>query len=210
MKYLKFILITIISFSLFIKTKATQSTDYDISINKNDTLISFIMEDNLNALYIKNKNVKTLIILSYNNIKNIEKSLKIYNIDSIDELYNISPVILSLYNKTSKMLKVHNNYIKLDYNNFCIYNFEYQEETEKKDCRFIYILNHNPNITQNNYTNQEVVYQNYNSTLPTIIQEDIYNKWIDLYTINMNEYTILKISNNDYETIVIPRNNNNF
>ena len=212
MKKLKYILIIIIIFSLFIKTKAISNMDYDISLENNETIISFIIEDNINALYIRNKNDKTLIILNYNNEKIIEKDLKIYDINKINNLYNIKPVVLNIYGMDSKYLKTNNNLItlSLNNNNFCIYNYEYQIDKYNNNCKFIYVINYNPNITENNLTNSQVIFQNYNRLLPTIIQEDIYDKWIDLYTINKEEYALLKIYDDNYQMLIIPRNSDNF
>ena len=212
MKKFKYILIILICISLFIKNKVISYTDYNITLSNNDILVSFIMEKNINGLYIKDKEIKKLIILNYNNENEIEDNIKAYDIKNINKLYNIKPVILNLFNIDSEYLKLENNLItiKLNNNNFCIYNYEYQADIENKNCKFMYILKSNPNITENNFTYAEVIFQNYDNPLPTIIQEDIYNKWIDLYTINKEEYTLLKVSESNYDTIVIPRNSDNF
>lgn len=209
MKNLKYILLIVISFSLFVRPHANENTNYDIKLNNNEILISFIMDNYINALYIKEPNYKTLIVLNYNkDDKMLEEVLKKYEISNIDKLYNTAPVILKLFNINSEYLKTNNNIIDFKFydKNFCIYIEEYQSDINFNKCNFLYLLKFNNDIFEKILSGPEIIFQNYNIPLSNSIQENIYDNWIELYTINKNEYTLLKISDDGYDTIVIPKN----
>ena len=208
MKRLKYILIIIFISILFITPKARQVNKIEVDIKENEILINFIFNSDFNALYIQDNGVNSLIVLDYKiEEKDIEKMLKKHNIDEIDILYTITPVILNIFDVQSKYLQTENNLIILNYNNnnFCIYVEEYQESTDLNICKFLYVVKFKTGILKDLIGNPEVVFQTEMNPLPIKTQELIYDNWTELYTINNNEYTILKISKDGFDTLIIPK-----
>lgn len=208
MSYLKYVLIIIFISLLFIKPKAEEVNKLEVDLKKDEILINFIFNEDINALYIQNNEADFLIILDYKiEEKDIEKNLKNNGINKIDKLYTTTPVILNLFGVKSEYYKTENNLIKLNYynNNFCIYLEEYQSEPNLKSCKFLYMVKFKKGILKNLIGNPEVIFQNENNPLPIKTQELIYDNWTELYTINNNEYTILKISKDSFDTLVISK-----
>lgn len=208
MSYLKYLLIIIFISLLFIRPKAFEVNKVEVDLKKDEILINFIFDDRINALYIQDNNIDTLILLDYkNDEKNIEKSLQDNGINKINKLYTITPVVLNLFDIKSKYYKTEKNLIKLNYNNnnFCIYLEEYQNTPNLKSCKFLYMVKFKKDILKNLIGNPEVIFQNENNPLPIKTQELIYDNWTELYTINKNEYTILKISKDRFDTLVISK-----
>ncbi len=207
MSYLKYILIIIFVSLLFLRPKAEEVNKLEIDLKKDEALINFIFNNEVNALYIQDNSVNSLIVLDYKTEENIEKSLKENRITKIDNLYTITPVVLNLFGVKSEYYRTENNLIKLNYynNNFCIYLEEYQNEPNLKSCKFLYMVKFKSGILKNLIGKPEVIFQNENNSLPIKTQELIYDNWTELYTINNNEYTILKISKKGFDTLVITK-----
>lgn len=210
MKHLKTLIIVIIiilSTIIILKPGASQNKKYDIKINENDSIVLFILTDKLNALYIKENNEISVIILNYNvDDKIIEKILIENNIEKIDKLYNITPVVIELFNIKSTHLNTVDNIIniRINNNNFCIFNEEKNMDVSFKQCKFLYVYKFKNQKLKGLIGNPYVIFQNYNNPLPILTQEQIYDEWTELYTIEKDYYTILKISNSDFDTIVVP------
>lgn len=183
------------------------SNTYNILFKKDEIGITFILENDVNILLINDENnVNDLIILDYKSIEILKKELEKFNIPQIRNIYNINPVILNIYNKNSIELKPDkNNIINLKYidKNFCIYmnNTNIMSEI---NCEFIYMYKFDKTAKINFGDNIKLVFQNYNNELPIRLQENLYQNWIDLYTINSYEYTTLKILKDGFDTIIIP------
>jgi len=208
MKRLKYWLVFVLLGLIFITPKVMVVNKIEIEPNKNEVLINFILEDNVNALYIQDGEINTLFLLNYKGeSKVIEKTLKKNNISMINKLYTITPVIINLFNKESKFYQTENNLIELNYfnNNFCIYIEDYQGEPDLNRCKFLYVLRFKSGVLKDLIGNPEVVFQNENNPLPIKTQELIYDSWTELYTINNLEYTILKILKTGFDTMIISK-----
>ena len=208
MKRLNYLFVVIFLSLLFIKPRVAQVNKIEVDIKNDEILINFIFNDNVNALYIQDNGVNSLIMLDYiGEEKNIEKVLKKDGISKLDKLYTITPVIIKLFGLESKYYKTQDNLIKLNYynNNFCIYIEEYQNEPNLNLCKFLYMIKFKTGILKDLIGDPEVVFQNENNPLPIKTQELIYDNWTELYTINNSEYTILKISKNGFDTLIIPK-----
>lgn len=208
MKRLKYCLIFGFLGLLFITPKVELVNKIEIDANKDEVLINFVLEDNVNAIYIQDRGVNTLFVLDYGGEgKQIEKTLKKNNINMINKLYTITPVVIKLFDINSEFYKMENNLIKLNYfnNNFCIYIEDYQNEPDLNLCKFLYVLKFKSGVLKDLIGNPEVIFQNENNPLPIKTQELIYDSWTELYTINYLEYTILKISKNGFDTMIITK-----
>jgi len=209
MKFNWFLVLTIIAtFALIIKISAKEENKIKVDLNNNETAITFILEEKLNALYIESLNESKLIILNYElEDKKIEEYLKDKSMDNISNLYTTNPVLINIFGITSEQIKPDNNLIDLKINNknFCVYIEEYQTEPDLKQCNFLYIVEYKKTLLKNLLGNPGVIFQNENNPLPIKTQEQIYDDWTELYTINNIEYTILKISEEGFDTIIIQK-----
>lgn len=208
MDRLKYLLVVLLLGLLFITPKVELVNKIEINTNKDEVLINFILEDNINAIYIQDMGFNTLFLLDYTGEdKKIEKTLKNNNIYKIDELYTITPVLINLFDINSEFYQMENNLILLNYfnNNFCIYIEDYQNEPDLNRCKFLYVLKFKSGILKDLIGNPEVIFQNENNPLPIKTQELIYDSWTELYTINNLEYTILKISKTAFDTLIISK-----
>lgn len=210
MKKITFLIIIIlITASIFINKNDMQvsNNSYDIIYKEGEVGITFILEKGMNAILINdNDNNNDLIILDYKNNETLKKQLKKFNIPKIKNLYNVTPVILNLYGVKSKFLKEDNNdLITFKYNDkdFCIYVSDNNIE-KNINCEFVYMYKFS-NDTKITFGNKvSLIFQNNDNRLSTKLQEVLYEKWIDIYTINPYEYATLKIMKDGFDTIIIP------
>ena len=209
MKY-KLLIISaiIISFTLFIKISAKEDKTIKINLEENEMTIIFVLEKELNAIYFQSLYENKFIVLDYEHNENqIEKYLIKNGLNKFSKLYTTTPVLINLFNKPSEQIHASNNLIKLKVNNknFCIYIEEYQNQPNLKECNFLYVKEYRKSLLNNLIGNPGVIFQNENKPLPISIQEKIYDDWTELYTINNNEYTILKITQDGFDVIIIPK-----
>ena len=208
MGYLKYILVIILVSLLFLKPRVYKVSKFEIDLKKDEVLINFIYNNELNALYIQDNGINSLIILNYNvDDKEIENNLIKNGITSVDKIYSITPVLIKLFGIDSEYYITENNLIKLNYhnNNFCIYIEEYQNESDLNVCKFLYMIKFKTGVLKNLIGDPEVIFQNENNPLPIKTQELIYDNWTELYTINNSEHTILKISKEGFDALVISK-----
>ena len=88
---------------IFTKPNISKASKVEINLNKNEVAINFILNENINALYITNNGINSLIILDYKKEEDIEKNLKKEMIENIHNLYTITPVIINLYGIKGEM-----------------------------------------------------------------------------------------------------------
>lgn len=200
------VILTILSLIKY-EEKEVFKENYDIIYKKGEVGITFILEEDINALLINNNDDENdLIILNYSNFNKLNQELKKFNIPKIDNLYNISPVIIKIDGLESKKIEIINNIIELDYNSkkFCIYINNSNIEKNLINCDFVYMYKFNKKIKLEFDNNTSIVFQNSNNQIPISLQENLYQNWIDVYTINSYEYTTLKILKDGFDTIIIP------
>lgn len=201
------ILILIILNLFKYKTKEVFEESYDIIYKKGEVGITFILDNDINALLInKNKDENDLIILNYSNINKLNQELKKFKIPKIKNLYNITPVVIKIDGIESKEIEIISNIIELNYNSkkFCIYINDSNIEKNIINCDFVYMYKFNKNMNLEFDNNTSIIFQNSSNQIPINMQENLYQNWIDIYTINSYEYTTLKILKDGFDTIVIP------
>ncbi len=205
--FLIFIILLVSTTFINKKSEKTSNNSYDIIYSEGEVEITFILENKVNAILINdNDNKNDVIILDYTNNQTLQKELKKFDIPKINNLYNITPVILDIFGTKSKFLEVDNNdLIKFKYNNknFCIYISDNDLE-RNINCEFIYMYKFSENSKINFGDNVSLVFQNNNNELPTKLQEVLYERWIDVYTITPYEYATLKLMKDGFDTIIIP------
>ena len=205
--FLIFIILLVSTTFINKKSEKTSNNSYDIIYSEGEVEITFILENKVNAILINdNDNKNDVIILDYTNNQTLQKELKKFDIPKINNLYNITPVILDIFGTKSKFLEVDkNDLIKFKYNNknFCIYISDNDLE-RNINCEFIYMYKFSENSKINFGDNVSLVFQNNNNELPTKLQEVLYERWIDVYTITPYEYATLKLMKDGFDTIIIP------
>lgn len=205
--FLIFIIILISTIFVRIKFQEVFNNTYDLIFKNDEIGITFILKNNVNIILINDEdNITDLLVLDYENIDDLKSEIHKFNVPEIRKIYNITPVLIDLYGKESEEIKKDkNNIIKFSYNkrDFCVYINE-SNTSNRINCDFIYIYKFNKNATIEFGNKTELVFQNYNNSLPVRIQEILYQNWIDVYTINSYEYTTLKILKDGFDTIIIP------
>lgn len=100
---------------------------------------------------------------------------------------------------------INNNLIEIKYldNTFCIYKDYVTNNTIRCDFLYLYSVNNIENVDIDEDTS--VIFFDKNMDISAHFLEDIYSKWIDIYRLN-KDYVILKISNEDYQVLVMPNN----
>lgn len=138
---------------------------------------------NLNKFYYRNLNIMTL----KSNLINIKGAIKIM----LENDYEIGNVEYSLNDGL-----IHITY---EDTNMCIYT---GKGDNISDCQFIYFYNTNvSNLTFTDYN--EIVLYHYKTPLSNSILEKVYEQAIDTYPLRDDEITIIKLSDEDYDFIVI-------
>ena len=160
----------------------------DLNLEENELGVLFLNLDDSNSLVLSLNNTNILFLIDYNNSKNIKEILSKFNIvlDYIISIrdYNIdfeNKIILS-ENLIINGIKFYNyDYLKIEYEDFdiCINN---------NNCKYIYYTNKNIEILKNN----KVLF----FLEDIVLDENLYTKWLDLYKISKEEYTILKVKDN--------------
>ena len=117
-----------------------------------------------------------------------------YNIKkSLDEIININNFSIS---KDENILKISNH----EYN-LCIYDVGINSDLN--NCDFVYFLNMNYQIDIDE--NLKAIF--YEEDISNKFKESTYIKWIDNYEISNDNYNILKLSDDSYDIITIPIEN---
>ena len=172
------------------KAKDVFSEKIDLNLN-NEVGIIIYNNEKINFILEINENINNLILLSYDesfsNIKNVFNVNKINNLISDNKYINSD----NFYNLNDEyILNIH------DYN-FCIIN---GKNYSLNDCTFIY-FNYIPNNIKFNDSNKAIFYSN---LVSDDFKEMIYTKWLDIYELNKQNYTVLKIKKDNYNIINIP------
>ena len=166
--------------------------------------IAFI---NKNMVLIMDEHESTLLVLGKDKLDNLKKfdyrNLNILklkenrvNIDNKQEL-----ILEDDYEMGDVTYTLENGLININYKdtNVCIYiGGGYNIST----CQFVYFYNTSiSDITVYDYN--EVILYYYKNPLSTKVLENIYEQSIDTYPIRDDELTIIKISESDYDFVVI-------
>ncbi len=173
-----FILVLLCFFLIRFKIKKASLEKIDLKLNKDEIGIILYNSKQYGFLLEIDK-LNTLYIFKYN--KKINNLKNIFNIEKIDNIISNNEI---------------NNNIKIYNYNFCIL----KENIDINNCTFIYIKEEIPNVSFNN-TNKVVFYDN---SISDEYKENLYTKWLDVYELNDDNYTILKIKKDTYNILNIP------
>ena len=96
--------------------------------------------------------------------------------------------------------------IKVNNKNFCIYKYNIGK-TNLENCNYIYLYNNKGFILPENFESINLIIQKENKKIDDEYQEEVYDDWIDLETINYEKMLILKINDNRYDIFDIEISN---
>lgn len=179
------------------KIKSAFAESIDLNLTEDEIGIIFINNNDNDYLYIKDN--------EYNNIILLDERYK--NIDSIIKLFGGKKVDKLLYNKdinnnnlNNININKDNNIIKIKIYDYylCVYDEGINNNID--GCTFTYFRFSNEDIKIND--NNKVVI--FNEDEEEKFQEKIYTKWIDIYTLNDDNYTVIKVKKDNYNIINIP------
>ncbi len=199
-KYINIVIVIIIVL-LFTKMGNTDRK-VKIDIEKDTYYIKFIYNKYVDAVNVVSDKKNNLYLLNYSNMlyNNIDK----YDLDGIKNIYNLNNENILINSVKSHKLKIKNNLIKIKLNNkkLCIYKY-IEGKTNFEDCNFIYLYDKNNFVLPKNYKKIDLIIQKENNEINNKEQEIIYDDWIDMQTLNYEEFIILKIKDNDYDILDI-------
>ena len=193
----KLILLLIIFFIVLfnINTKAFLTKSIDLKIKDNDLDIVFIKLKGSISLLINDENDSNLFILWYKSDRNLSEALKIFK---------SKPNIFYLNRNIDKMIdNIHvfkyDNVLKFTINNYtlCV------GDGGVGNCDFIYLLVLNKPFN----VNDNVLNVFYDEFLDEKYFKNLEESWVDRTIVSENSFTILKITEESYNILVVPSTN---
>lgn len=192
----KLIIILLVFFYFLILYKSTDlvfANKIDIQLKSNELALTFLSTNGGKSILIKSQNKNYLIIIDNINNKKLKKYLNIFNATNAKRYVLIKNKKYLYHNQSiAYNIQISKNIIKLNQYNLCINSINNQK------CDFVYLTN-NQNID-----NVKATALFYDFSIDKDKIKGIYDNWIDLYEINSNTFTTIKIENNSYNIIIIP------
>lgn len=199
------ILIIIYVFIIKIKTKDVFLSKVDLNLRENEVAIVLYNDDMSTYFYIVDNGINNLFLFEPLKDKKVNEFLSAFHISKLDNLFSYSESKLNSINKFSLYDK--NKINNIEYYNFKIKIFDYtfctyQENINNNidDCTFIYFNAIDKSINLSN-SNKVVIYKD---SMPDNFKEMLYTKWIDIYELSSENYTVIKIVEDNYNIINIP------
>ncbi|MEG2311543.1 MAG: hypothetical protein RSB72_02465, partial [Bacilli bacterium] len=187
----KFLVINIILiFTLgILSSKATPVfiEKIDLKIKGKELAIVFLPFKECKSFLLVTKRENILINLIKPNSKKIYKYLKQFNVNKLDNIYNVKELSFGLVSEQSQINIINEkNLLIINYltHNFCIY--QSNNKRNFKECDYIYLLSSNHNVQIDN-DQQLILYSKLNKKF----LEKIYDRYNDSYYIDPNNYTII-------------------
>ena len=127
----------------------------------------------------------------------IKNNIKI----DINIKYTMKDYIRNYVNFSNYSIVGNNNIVSINNNkyNFCIVESGINKDIS--NCDFIYFISLDKEFNVND--NIKAVF--YSKDIKNLFKESNYTKWVDNYEIEENCYYALKIIDDDYEVITIPK-----
>ncbi|MBR2833269.1 MAG: hypothetical protein IKE75_02430 [Bacilli bacterium] len=176
-------------------TKAFKAKNIDLKINDDETSVVFIKLEGSTSLLINDENDSNLFIINYKNDENLKDAVKIFK---------SHPNIFYLNKNTDKIIdNIHvlkqNNTLKFRINNYtlCI------GSENINICDFIYIIN----INRPFEVNENIKNVFYDENIDQKYLKNLEESWIDTTIVSKNSFTILKLTEENYNILVVPSTN---
>lgn len=216
MKRIVFIIIMFCICLLIISYKVKNVSIEKINFNlyENEILFTFLSSSNNKAILIMDKDKNNLLVLDLKNSKDFNNDLSKFVSNKLDNVfiknnikidinikYTMKDYIRNYVNFSNYSIVGNNNIVSINNNkyNFCIVESGINKDIS--NCDFIYFISLDKEFNVND--NIKAVF--YSKDIKNLFKESNYTKWVDNYEIEENCYYALKIIDDDYEVITIPK-----
>lgn len=216
MKRIVFIIIMFCICLLIISYKVKNVSIEKINFNlyENEILFTFLSSSDNKAILIMDKDKNNLLVLDLKNSKDFNNDLSKFVSNKLDNVfiknnikidinikYTMKDYIRNYVNFSNYSIVGNNNIVSINNNkyNFCIVESGINKDIS--NCDFIYFISLDKEFNVND--NIKAVF--YSKDIKNLFKESNYTKWVDNYEIEENCYYALKITDDDYEVITIPK-----
>jgi len=180
-----------------VDTRAFVAKHIDLKLKENEAGIIFIRLQNSKSILINDLKTSNLFILDYKNDDGIKTALNVF--DSRPDIF---------YLNRSLEKKVDNIYItkrdgifRVRVNNYtlCIYD----NGGNVKNCDFVYLMNLNKPFSVDE--NISTIF--YDDDIDKKLLLEVQESWIDNHIVSTDSFTILKLSEESYNVVIVPSTN---
>ena len=216
MKRIVFIIIMFCICLLIISYKVKNVSIEKINFNlyENEILFTFLSSSNNKAILIMDQDKNNLLVFDLKNSKDFNNDLSKFVSNKLDNVfiknnikidinikYTMKDYIRNYVNFSNYSIVGNNNIVSINNNkyNFCIVESGINKDIS--NCDFIYFISLDKEFNVND--NIKAVF--YSKDIKNLFKESNYTKWVDNYEIEENCYYALKIIDDDYEVITIPK-----
>lgn len=192
------ILLLIMILILFnVDTRALRAKKIDLRLMEQEKAVVFLRLSGSISLLINDGDNSNLFILEYKNDNNLNQALQVF--DS-------NPDIYYLKNMTEK--RIDDIYVLKDRNGFklMINNYTLCAVNNKKEvnnCDFVYLMQ----LNQEFYMSDNILAIFYDDGIDKKWLGQVQESWVDNNIVSTDSFTILKISEESYNIIVVPSTN---
>ena len=192
------ILLLIMILILFnVDTRALRAKKIDLRLMEQEKAVVFLRLSGSVSLLINDGDNSNLFILEYKNDNNLNYALQVF--DS-------NPDIYYLKNMTEK--RIDDIYVLKDRNGFklMINNYTLCAVNNKKEvnnCDFVYLMQ----LNQEFYMSDNILAIFYDDGIDKKWLGQVQESWVDNNIVSTDSFTILKISEESYNIIVVPSTN---
>ncbi len=197
-KIILIVLLFVINISIFKLSEKTVSLEkIDFNLEYNELGIVFLNLETSDSLLLSLNDINILYLINYQNSLQLKEEITKMKLDidfivmneNYDIPFNVPKKIVNDSLNLNNITFNNDNYKSINYNNqsLCINN---------TNCDYTYFTK--PEIKVND---NQLLFFNSDLKLP----DNLYKEWVDIYKINPNVYTVLKI-NNTYKVIEIIKN----
>lgn len=193
----KLILLVIIFLIILfnINTKAFRAKTIDLKIKDDEVSVVFIRLQGSISLLINDENDSNLFILFYKNDINLDKVLKIFK---------SKPNVFYLNKNIDKTIDSIHVFKQGDVLKFTINNYTLcVNDKNVNNCDFIYLLR----LDRSFRVSENVLNIFYDESLDKRYLRDLEESWVDRTIVSERSFTILKITEESYNILVVPSTN---
>lgn len=192
------ILLLIIILTLFnVNTRALKAKKIDLRLESQEKAVVFLRLHDSISLLINDYDSSNLFILDYQNDKNIDQVLNVF--DSNPNVYYLKnwqekriDDIYILKNKNEFKLRI-NNYT------LCVVD----NKKEVNNCDFVYLMR----LNQEFYMSDNILAVFYDDSIDKKWLGQVQESWVDNNIVSTDSFTILKINEESYNIIIVPSTN---
>ena len=196
------------------KVKNVSIEKINFNLYENEILFTFLSSSNNKAILIMDKDKNNLLVFDLKNSKDFNNDLSKFVSNKLDNVfiknnikidinikYTMKDYIRNYVNFSNYSIVGNNNIVSINNNkyNFCIVESGINKDIS--NCDFIYFISLDKEFNFND--NIKAVF--YSKDIKNLFKESNYTKWVDNYEIEENCYYALKIIDDDYEVITIPK-----